>query len=218
MSTPGNIHADYGRTTFDVRDRLFFAGSIALPAAFEFSPFMIFQTGQPYNVTTGADNLDDTFFNYLPDLVSGVAPNGSTIKTIPGCGTFAQPGVVPGASLAPINDCSGPSEFTFNFRLTKTFGFGARLQGSDSDNQGQFGDHGHHHHGGGGPEGAALSGRRYNLAIGVQVQNLFNNEDLAPPVGVLSASDFGQSIQIDGGPYTTSSALRRITLQTNFFF
>ncbi len=219
MSVPGDIHADYGRTTFDVRERLFMAGSIALPFTFQFSPFMIFQTGQPYNITTGADNLDDTFFNYRPDLVTGVAPNGSTIKSIPGCGTFAQEGVVPGAPLAPINACTGPSEFTFNLRLTKTFGFGAKLQASADQNQNSFGHHGpHHHFGGGGPGGAADSGRRYNLAFGVQVQNLFNNEDLAPPVGVLSSSDFGQSIQIDGGPYTTASALRRITLQTSFFF
>ncbi len=220
ISVPGDIHADYGRTTFDVRDRLFMAGSIELPLAFEFSPFMIFQTGQPYNITTGFDNLNDTFFNYRPDLVTGVAPNGTTIKSIPGCGTFAQEGVVPGAPLAPINPCSGPSEFTFNVRLTKTFGFGPRLQPGSVDNgEGPFGDHGHHgHHLGGGPGMAAPSGRRYNIAFGLQVQDLFDNEDLAPPVGVLSSSDFGKSIQIDGGAYTTASALRRITLQTNFFF
>jgi hypothetical protein len=52
----------------------------------------------------------------------------------------------------------------------------------------------------------------------LQVQNLFNNEDLATPQGVLSSTDFGQSTQISGGPYTTSSALRRITLQGSFYF
>jgi len=52
----------------------------------------------------------------------------------------------------------------------------------------------------------------------VQVQNLFNKEDLSTPQGVLSSPNFGQSTQIYGQPYTTTSALRRITLQTSFTF
>ncbi|MGA8938005.1 MAG: carboxypeptidase-like regulatory domain-containing protein [Acidobacteriaceae bacterium] len=215
ISTPGNIHADYGRTSYDVRNRLFLAGSITLPKFFQVSPFMIAQSGNPYNVITGSDNNGDTFFNDRPDLVTGVAANGSTIKTIAGCGTFAQPGVVPGASVAPINDCTGPTKFTLNFRLTKTFGFGAKIaRGGNSGGGDDHGHGGHGHHG----FGSANTGRRYNLAFGLQVQNLFNNEDLATPQGILSASDFGQSTQIAGGPFTTSSALRRITLQTSFYF
>ena len=69
-------------------------GSITLPGYFQFSPFMIAQSGQPYNITTGSDNNQDTFYNDRPDLVTGMAPNGTTIKSIAGCGTFAQPGVV----------------------------------------------------------------------------------------------------------------------------
>jgi Carboxypeptidase regulatory-like domain len=231
ITTPGNIAADYGRTTFDVKSRLFLAGSISLPRFIQFSPFMIQQSGTPYNITTGSDNNFDTFFNSRPDLVTGVAANGSTIKTIPGCGTFAQPGLVAGASVVPINSCTGPSLFTFNLRVTKTFGFGASTRPVASGNGGGpgggpgggggHGDHGGHGGGpgGGGPGGNGQStGKRYNLAFGVQVQNLFNNEDLSVPQGVLSSSNFGRSTQIYGQPYTTTSALRRITLQTSFYF
>ncbi|MGA7157433.1 MAG: carboxypeptidase-like regulatory domain-containing protein [Acidobacteriaceae bacterium] len=213
ISTPGNIHADYGRTTYDVRNRLFLGGSITLPRFIQFSPFMIAQSGQPYNITTGSDNNGDTFYNDRPDLVTGVAANGSTIKSIAGCGTFAQPGVVPGASVAPINDCTGPAEFTFNFRLTKSIGFGAKTAPG-----GTVGGDDHGHHGGHHGFGPANTGRRYNLAFGLEVRNLFNNEDLAIPQGVLSASDFGQSTQLTGGPFTTSNAVRRITLQTSLYF
>ena len=66
--------------------------------------------------------------------------------------------------------------------------------------------------------GGTSTGKRYNLAFGVQVQNLFDNKDLSTPQGVLSSSNFGQSTQIYGQPYTTTSALRRITLQTSFTF
>ncbi|HSU19423.1 MAG TPA: carboxypeptidase-like regulatory domain-containing protein, partial [Acidobacteriaceae bacterium] len=41
ISTPYNIAADYGRTSFDTRNRLFLAGSISLPMFIQFSPFMI---------------------------------------------------------------------------------------------------------------------------------------------------------------------------------
>ena len=237
ITTPGNIANDYGRTTFDVKNRLFLAGSITLPKYIQFSPFMIAQSGNPYNVTTGTDNNGDSYFNDRPDIVTGVATNGNTIKSIAGCGTFAQPGVVAGASVAPINACTGPTLFTFNFRLTKTIGFGPSTapkptggsgshNGSGSRSGGNGGGGGGRGGpGGGGPGGGpgfggggSNTGRRYNLSFGLQVQNLFNNEDLSTPQGVLSSGSFGQSTQIAGGPYTTSSALRRISLQTSFSF
>jgi hypothetical protein len=224
ISTPGNISADYGRTSFDVKNRLFMAGSISLPKFFQVSPFMIAQSGNPYNVTTGNDNYNDSFFNVRPYKVDASVANASNadyVKTIPGCGTFAQPGYEsPGASIAPINDCTGPVLFTFNFRLTKTFGFGARTSGGGGNGgaDGGHGDHGGGHGGGHGGFGPASTGRRYNLSFGLQVQNLFNNEDLATPQGNLSSAYFGQSTQLAGGPYTTQSALRRITLQTSFYF
>jgi hypothetical protein len=228
ITTPGNIEADYGRTTFDVKNRIFLAGSITLPKYIQLSPFFLGQSGTPYNITTGSDNNFDTFFNSRPDLVTGVAPNGGTIKSIAGCGTFAQPGIVGGASVVPINYCTGPSEYTFNLRLTKTFGFGASTRpkagGPDGGpgGGGGHGDHGGGGHGGGGGGGfgggGTSTGKRYNLAFGVQVQNLFDTKDLSVPQSVLNSSNFGVSTQIYGGPYTTTSALRRITLQTSFNF
>jgi hypothetical protein len=239
LSTPGNIKADYGRTMFDVRNRVFLAGSITLPKYIQFSPFMIAQSGNPYNVTAGTDVYNDSLFNARPDIVpaSDANPNGAnTIKTIPGCGTFAPPGAIAGAPVAPINDCTGPVLFTFNFRLTKTFGFGASTAkpssnsasggtpppGGGGNRGGGGGGGGRGGPGGGGPGfgggGGTSTGKRYNLAFGVQVQNLFNNEDLATPQGDLTSNFFGKSTQITGGAYTTTSALRRITLQTSFQF
>ena len=233
ITTPGNIAADYGRTTFDVKSRLFLAGSITLPKFIQLSPFMIAQSGTPYNITTGNDDNFDTFFNSRPYLVTGVAANGGTVKTIAGCGTFAQPGSEPaGSAIVPINYCTGPSEFTFNLRVTKTFGFGAATRaaaggpgggpggpGGPPPGGGHGGGGGRGGPGGpGGPGGAASTGKRYNLAFGVQVQNLFNNEDLSVPQGVLASSNFGRSTQIYGGPFTTTSALRRISLQASFVF
>jgi hypothetical protein len=232
ISTPYNIAADYGRTSFDVRNRLFLAGSISLPKFIQISPFMVAQSGSPYNVTVGQDVNGDTFFNDRPYRVSGVIPNGNTVKAINGCGTFAAPGSAPaGSSIAPINACTGPGLFTFNFRLTKTWGFGE--QRSQQNNNAGAGSGGPGGPGGGrggrggggrgGPSGmfgggGASTGRRYNVALGLQVQNLFGNRDLATPNGTLLSPIFGQQTQLSGGPYTTNAATRRIALQASFNF
>ena len=62
------------------------------------------------------------------------------------------------------------------------------------------------------------TGKRYNVTFGVQVANLFGNEDLSTPEGALNSPNFGKSTQLDGGPYTTDSALRRISAQASFTF
>ena len=57
-SFPSNqydVGADYGRASFDIRHRVFMGGTIGLPHGFRLSPFMIFNSGSPYNVTVGQD-------------------------------------------------------------------------------------------------------------------------------------------------------------------
>jgi hypothetical protein len=245
ITTPGNIAADYGRTGFDVKSRIFLSGSITLPHYIQISPFMIGQTGNPYNVTLGNDLNHDTVFNDRPLLV----PAGTVgSQTINGCGTFVSQaaGTAPaGSPVVPINACTGPGLFTFNFRLTKTFGFGPLRNAPPSQGGGQGGP------GGGGPGGGppggggrggggggggrggggggggggmgfggggGNTGKRYNLAIGLSVNNLFNNTDLATPSGTLTSPNFGKSTQVEGGPYTSNSAIRRIQLQASFNF
>jgi hypothetical protein len=232
LTTPHNIAADYGRTSFDVRQRVFLAGSISLPRYIQVSPFLIGQTGNPYNVTTGADNNGDSIYNDRP--VFG-APNGipagqAGSNTIAGCGSFVQPPATGTYTTVPINYCTGPRLFTLNLRVTKTFGFGASTRPTQGGPGGgpPPGGGGHGGGGGGGGRGGGpgrgmfgagtSTGKRYNLAIGLQVQNLFNNEDLANPQASLSSPYFGQSTQLSGGPFTSDSAVRRITLQTSFNF
>jgi hypothetical protein len=232
ITTPHNIAADYGRTSFDVNQRVFLGGSITLPKFIQVSPFMIGQTGNPYNLTTGSDNNGDTFFNDRPVFANGVAPNGSTVKSIAGCGTFAQPGT-PGAgtTTVPINYCTGPGLFTLNLRVTKTIGFGGARNaqangaggrgGPGGPPGGGPGGRGSSRGGGGGPMfggGGSNTGQRYNFSFGAQVANLFANENLATPVGVLSSNQFGQSTQLTSGFYTTNSSLRRISVQASFTF
>jgi hypothetical protein len=237
VTTPFHIANDFGRTNFDVKVRYFIAGSITLPHFILLSPFMVGQSGNPYNVTAGVDYNNDSVYNDRPYLV----PTGTAgSKTIAGCGTFldAAPGSQPsGSSVVPINYCTGPSQFVFNMRVTKTWGFGGLRNGESQRQRGgggqpgggmpPMGAGGPPGGGGGAPRGGGgggyggggtNTGKKYNLGLGVQLQNLFNNLDLATPNGTFTSSKFGQSTQVAGQPYTTTSALRRIQLSLSFTF
>jgi hypothetical protein len=232
---PYNIGEDYGRATFDTRYRLFLYGTLNLPHTITASPIIILSAGTPYNITTGTDQNSDSVFNDRPAFG---APNGIPAgtpgsNTIAGCGSFVTPAPGTAYTPVPINLCTGPRQFVTNLRVTKTFGFGPRTgaapqQGGNGGGSG--GPHGGHVGGGGGGSrgsgggpggfggGAGNTGKRYNLAFGVQVFNLFNNLDVSTPNGTLTSQQFGRSTQLANNPFTSGSALRRISLQTSFTF
>jgi hypothetical protein len=200
-SQPGNLRADYGRASFDIRNRLFAGGSITLPHLITLSPMLVAGSGQPFNIYTGTDlNHDGQLNNDRPAYATSATLNPVTTKY----GVFdLNPAAT--APRIPVNLGKGPALVTFNLRVAKVFGFGGEIAGHD-----QGGNHG-------GPFGGGTnSGRRYNLSIGLQAANLFNDADLAAPNGNLSSSEFGKSTHLANSFYTTDLALRRITLQTSF--
>ena len=66
--------------------------------------------------------------------------------------------------------------------------------------------------------GGGNTGKRYNLNVGLSVNNLFNNTDYSTPISTLNSPKFGQSTQVTGGPYTGDSAIRKIQVQASFTF
>jgi len=230
-----NISADYGRASFDIRNRLFFGGSFALPYNFRLSPFMIASSGSPFNITTTNDLNDDSIFNDRPGFVS-TATCATTVNTPPSTtyctplGTFdARP--TAGEKITPINYGTGPSQFTLNLRLTKTFGFGPKT-GRAAGNQGPGGGPGGGGgggRGGGGPRGPLFgsgpggmpsgSDRRYNLTFGVIARNALSKVNYANPSGILGSRFFDTPNGLpSSGPFSNSAAVRRIDLQATFSF
>jgi hypothetical protein len=59
---------------------------------------------------------------------------------------------------------------------------------------------------------------RYNLTFSVSARNIFNNVNLATPIGNLSSPLFGESNAIAGGPFSGSPGNRRFDLQMTFSF
>ncbi len=117
-----NIALDYGRAAFDIRHRVLTGGSFSLPHGFRLSPFMIFNSGAPYNVTVGQDLSNDSLFNDRPELAAN--PTGSCISPIAACHYAVPPSTQTTYNPIPVNYLTGPNHFTLNLRLAKTFGFG----------------------------------------------------------------------------------------------
>jgi uncharacterized membrane protein YgcG len=240
-SNSHNISADYGRASFDTRQRLFFGGSFALPLNFRLSPFMIVSSGSPFNISATNDLNNDSIFNDRPALASTatcvavVTPTPPSTTYCTPLGTFdAAP--TAGERITPINYATGPSHVVMNLRLTKSFAFGPRVAHT-SGNQGGSGPGGGGGGrrggggggGGGGPRGPLFGGgqgggvpsgsdRRYNLTFGANVRNIFNKVNFANPSGILGSRFFDIPNQLQGGGFSNSSANRRIDLQVTFSF
>jgi hypothetical protein len=217
---------DYGRATFDIRDRFATGGTFALPYAIRLSPFIIASSGRPFDIQLGQDLNGDSIFNDRPSY--GYCTFTTAACRVTPYGTF---NLAPAAGYTPIpiNLGTGPANFTFNLRVSKSFGLGKKLDSNTAQGgpggRGGMGGPG----GGGGPRGMGGMGgpgmglgnavnNRYSLTVTANARNLFNIVNLAPPNGNLMSPVFGESTSLAGGPFNSSSANRRIDLQLLFAF
>ncbi len=219
-----NLDQDYGRTTYDIRHRVFFGGSISGPYGFRLSPFLIATSGVPYNVTAGQDLNGDSLYNDRPSF------SGSCEQPTEKCFYNTNPG--PTDARVPINYLTGPTQFALNLRLSKTFGFGKEAGPANGPAGATPGGGGGGHGRGGGSGGfgrgpgagmSAIFGpgttnRRYNLTFSVNARNVLNYENLASPIGNLNSPNFGRSVDLAKGPFSSSAASRKIELQAAFSF
>jgi hypothetical protein len=133
---------------------------------------------------------------------------------------------------------TGPGQFSTNLRVSKSIGIGPRTEratgggfnGPPPGGGGGRGPGGGGAPGGGlGPGGLSSSGgrppmldqqasRRYSLNFTVMGRNIFNNVNLAAPVGVLESPLFGKSNALAGGFFSSPSSNRSIDLQVSFNF
>ncbi len=238
-SSPSNVSADYGRAGFDVRNRLFVGGTVSLPHGFRVSPFMVANSGAPFNIITGQDLNGDSIFNDRPAFATSATLPNNLRQTSWGNFDVAP---VAGQTIIPANFGTSPAQFTLNLRLSKTFGLGPKLQTAAGNNPqggqqggGQRGGGGEGGRGpGGGPMGGGRGGpggmgggpggggersnQRYSLTFSANARNLFNDVNPAPPIGNLSSAQFGTSTSLAGGVFNTQSANRRIDFQVSFAF
>jgi len=229
-----NPGADYGRANFDVRNRFLLGGNLQGPYGISFSPMLVTNSGSPFNIVTGQDLNGDNQFNDRPAF----ATSGSADVLQTSYGDFdLNPAA--GATRIPYNYGTGPGQFSMNARISKSFGIGPKVEGGSRMNGG-FGGPGGGPPGGGGPGGGGppggglgprgLSGsggpprmdqassRKYNLTFAAMSRNIFNNVNLAQPVGVLQSPLFGKSNSLAGGFFSSPASNRSIDLQLSFNF
>ncbi len=227
VSDSYNPQADWGSASFNVRNRVVVGGTFVLPYALRLSPFILANSGTPFNIVLPTDLNGDSIFNDRPYLVSASTP-GAMVTPY---GTFSETPVA-GAPVVPINYGRGPAVFTLNLRLSKTWGLGPKVKGGSGPSGGMGGPGGGGRGGGGGLGPRGLSGgggpspftfgsetsRKYNLTFSVSARNLLNFVNYGPPVGILGSNSFGMPISLAGAPFSNGSAVRRIDLQMLFSF
>ncbi|MGA8939033.1 MAG: carboxypeptidase regulatory-like domain-containing protein [Acidobacteriaceae bacterium] len=222
-----NPGADYGRASFDVKQRFLMGGNYTAPFGISFSPFLVADAGNPFNITLGEDLNGDNQYNDRPAFAT--ASSTDTMQT-----AYGDFDLAPGANETriPYDLGTGPAQWSLNLHVSKTFGIGPKVaagQGAPQGGGGHGGGHGGHGGGGLGPGG--LSGgnngpgrmeqaatRKYSLTFSAMSHNVLNHVNLAAPVGVLNSQLFGTSTSLAGGFFNSAASNRSIDLQARFSF
>jgi hypothetical protein len=222
-ANPYNFAGEYGPASTDVHHRFTIGGSINLKWAIRVSPFIVAQTGAPFDITAGSDLFGTTRFNGRP----GIAPDATKpglIQTVYG---LLDPNPTPGEPLLPRNYGRGPAQFNVNLRIAKTIGLGRERGGAGDSRPTASAGQGAtlaaaSGRGLGGLIGSPSTSHRFNLSIGISVRNLLNHTNAGPIVGNITSPYFGFANQIAGaqngeGFYETANN-RRLESQLKFTF
>lgn len=230
-SFPSNAHdlsLDYGRNSFDIRNRFVVLGNIQAPWAMSFSPFLAYNSGTPYNITIGNDLTANNQFNARPTFAASCSEAG-VVSTQFGCLNTNPIGT--NEKIIPFGLGTGPQNVSLNLRVSKVIGIGPRVEnGRGASGGGPGGGGGRGGRGGGGFGG--LSGnqsgpgrldatvpRKYSLTLSAFSSNVLNHENLGTPNGTLLSPFFDKSQSLAGGFFGPPTAGNRsIFLSADFNF
>jgi hypothetical protein len=215
---------EFSRGLFDVRHRFTIFGTVNLPWwKLVLNPFVVANSGPPFNIITGQDLNLDRQVNERPSFAAANADcSAPNIR----CTPFGNFNLVPlpGETIVPRNFGKAPGSVVVNMRVSRTFAFGTinNRNNAAAQSQGQPTTTGAPKRpagGTGGPNvptgvggggggrvaglgpgpgpqggGAPPSEKRYTVNVSLNFQNLFNHVNLGPPVGNLSSPSFGESV------------------------
>ncbi|HJP93367.1 MAG TPA: carboxypeptidase regulatory-like domain-containing protein [Pyrinomonadaceae bacterium] len=133
-ANPYDLSTEYGRASGDIRHRFVMTGNFRAPWGISLNPFVIVQSGRPFNITLGRDLNGDTLNTERPALApAGADCSDINIKCTP-YGNFKLT-FAPGDVMIPRNFAEGPSSTTVNLRVSKTWSFGSEGRGSNANQQ-----------------------------------------------------------------------------------
>ena len=93
----------------------------------QLNPFVIVQSGRPFNITLGRDINGDTFNTERPSLAPAGTVCDDSNKALFRCTPFGNFKLTfaPGDVMIPRNFGEGPGSTTVNLRVSKTWSFGS---------------------------------------------------------------------------------------------
>ncbi|MBI3939647.1 MAG: TonB-dependent receptor [Acidobacteria bacterium] len=168
-----DLASEFGRASYDQRHQFSLGGSFTLPSNLFVSPFIVITSGQPFNITTGRDNNNDTLFADRPSFARPGDPDAVVTRF----GVF-NPNPAPGELMIPRNFGRGSGEVSVSLHLSRSFDLsrpgGRAAQGAagnpDKPNE-----------------------RKYRLTFSASVQNLLNHTNLASFNEVVTSPAFGKA-------------------------
>lgn len=226
-SNAHNLAFDYGRTPFDITHRFVLSGNIQAPYRIAFSPFVVYNSGIPYNIRIGSDLTANNQFNARPTFSNPATACAAPLVTYGQYCLNPDP-IGSNQKVIPYGLGAGPSNFTVNLRIIKVFGFGPILGGPSNSRNG-----GSHSKGSAAVvphtqppirflragHSAADVPHKYNFAVSAYAVNLFNRQNLGIPNGTLISPFFGKSQSLATGAFASGTAGNRsIFLQGTFSF
>jgi len=127
-----DLSGEWGRASFDVRHRFTLFGTYNAPRLWKltFNPFLIMNTGAPFNITTGTDTNLDRQYNERPTFA---ALNAFCTRAPDRCTRFDYSST--SSAIIPRNYGNGPGSVSVNLRISRTFGFGGEANKSASSSQ-----------------------------------------------------------------------------------
>ncbi len=209
-----DLSGEYARSTQDIRHRFTLYGSFNLPWRISLSPNFIINSGRPFNITTGRDTNGDTIFTERPAFADAQTKAADLRSTL-----YGNFDVNPksGQTIIPRNYGTGPSFSVVNLRISKGFDFGKVENAKPTDTKNKQNNKQNN------KQSAQQSvGKRYNLNLSINIQNLLNNTNESVPTGNLSSPSFGISTsgagRFGGSDGGQSAGNRRIDVQLRFNF
>ena len=219
-----DLTSEYSRVSFIPSANFFFGGTLILPKLkVNLNPFIVYSSGRPFNIVTGRDTNGDGLFTERPAFATADTDPEDLRQTRFGDFDLSPD---PGQELIPRNLGLGPSFFSVNLGISRSFAFGnvpAPANAAKPGGPAPGAAAAPAPAAGARPAGGPSPEKRYTLTFSVNIQNLLNNTNLSQPIGNLSSPRFGESFSTAGsfgfGPSGSAAAgNRRIQLQVRFGF
>jgi len=205
---------EYARGAFSSLNFLYAGAYYLAPGHLDLNLFLIGNSGQPFNITTGRDTNGDTFFSERPAFATDLNEAGVVVTPL---GAF-DPTPSPGQTIIPRNFGRGPGYLSLNVTMGRTFKFGKaipppapppgapRTTDATKDQK---------------PPAKPQVQRPYFLNLSINAANVFNRTNKGVPVGNMASPFFLQSpsgSNFSFGPGNGSGGNRVISLRVRIGF